>query len=373
MENGISYVGLDVHKSEIVVALYKAGEETPKEWRLGTDARSVKRLAQRLLEESAGRVECVYEAGPTGFVLQRQMTGLGVKCEVAAPSLVPVKPGQHIRTDRRDARKLGRYLRSGDLTMVRAPSEAEEAARELCRHRTTVSQQLTSAKQRVSQMLLRCGRVYRKKHGTKLHRDWLRAQRFEQSHLEGVFTDLLSEVDWLETRLGEVERKVEALAETEPYQERVGWVRCLRGFDTLSAVTLLTELHGIERFTSSRGLMAFLGLVPKEDSSGPRQRRGSITHAGNSHVRWLLVQSAWNQRFQVRVSEALRRRRKDQPAEVIALADRAMKRLHERYVHLLWTRGVPSQKVAVAVARETVGFLWALLVEYPQQRRQPQL
>jgi transposase len=370
MENGISYAGLDVHKSEIVVALYKPGEPTAKEWKLGTDARSVKRLAHRLLAESGGRVECVYEAGPTGYALQRQMAGYGVKCEVAAPSLVPVKPGQHIRTDRRDARKLGRYLRSGDLTFVRVPNEAEEAARELCRHRTTLSQQLTAAKQRVSQMLLRCGRVYRKKHGTKMHRDWLRAQRFEQSHLEEVFTDLLSEVNWLETRLSEVERKVEALAQSEAYKERVGWLRCFRGFDTLSAVTLLTELHGIERFTDPRGLMAYLGLVPKEDSTGPRQRRGSITHAGNSHVRWLLVQSAWNQRFQVRVGDVLRRRRKDQPAEVIALADRAMKRLHQRYVHLLWTRGLPSQKVAVAIARETVGFLWALLVEYPQLRRQ---
>lgn len=372
MENAISYVGLDVHKSEIVVALYRPAEEAPAEWRMGTEARSVKRLAHRLLEQTGGRVVCVYEAGPTGFMLQRQLTGYGVKCEVAAPSLVPVKPGQHIRTDRRDARKLGRYLRSGDLTFVRAPSEAEEAARELCRHRTSVSQQVTSAKQRVCQLLLRSGRVYRKKHWTRVHRDWLRAQRFEQSFLEEVFTDLLSELDWLETRLSEVERKVEALAESETYRERVGWVRCLRGFDSLSAVTLLTELHGIERFTSPRGLMAFLGLVPKEDSTGPRQRRGSITHAGNSHVRWLLVQSAWNQRFQVRVGEALRRRRKDQPAEVIALADRAMKRLHDRYVHLLWTRGLPSQKVAVAIARETVGFLWALLVEYPQRRRQAQ-
>ena len=130
MENAISYAGLDVHKSEIVVALYRPDKKAAVEWRLGTDARSVKRLAQRLLEESAGRLVCVYEAGPTGFVLQRQLTGYGVKCEVAAPSLVPVKPGQHIRTDRRDARKLGHYLRSGDLTFVRPPNEAEEAARE---------------------------------------------------------------------------------------------------------------------------------------------------------------------------------------------------------------------------------------------------
>lgn len=369
MENAISYAGLDVHKSEIVVALYRPGATDPLEWRVGTDARSVKRLARRLLEESGGRVECVYEAGPTGFVLQRQLEGFGLRCGVCAPSLVPVKPGQHVRTDRRDARKLGRYLRSGELTMVRAPNEEEEAARELCRHRTRVSQQLTEARQRVGQMLLRRGRIYRKKRWTRAHRDWLRAQRFEQLYDEKVFTDMLQELEWLESRLAEVEHEVELLAESEAYRERVGWLRCFRGFDHINAVTILTELHGIERFATPRGLMAFLGLTPKEDSTGPRRRRGSITHAGNEHVRWLLVQSAWNQRHRVRVSEQLRRRRKEQPPEVIALADRAMKRLHERYVHLIWTRGVTPQKAVVAIARESVGFLWALLVQYPQQRR----
>ena len=370
MENAISYAGLDVHKVEIVVALYRPGATDPIEWRVGTDDRSVKRLARRLLEESGGRVECVYEAGPTGFVLQRQLGACGVRCEVAAPSLVPVKPGEQVRTDRRDARKLGRYLRSGELTMVRAPSEAEEAARELCRHRTRVSQQLTESRQRMGQLLLRRGRIYRKKRWTKVHREWLRSLKFEQVHDEEVFTDHLQELEWLESRLGEIERKVEALADSETYRERVGWMRCFRGFDRINAVTILTELHGIERFATARGLMAFLGLTPKEDSSGPRRRRGSITHAGNEHVRWLLVQSAWNQRHRVRVSEQLRRRRQEQPPEVIALADRAMKRLHDRYVHLIWTRSLAPQKAVVAIARESVGFLWALLVHYPQVHRQ---
>ena len=369
MRDGSSSAGLDVHSQEIHVALYLPDEDHPREWRVGTDVRSVGRLARRLLSESGGQVEAVYEAGPTGYTLLRQLERLGVRCSVAAPSLIPTRPGERVKTDRRDAKKLGRYLRTGDLTMVRPPSEEEEAARELCRRRSAVSRDLKRARQRTNMFLLRRSRIYRDgSKWTKKHRSWLNEQSFSQRWDEEVYIDLLSDVDVLDLRLSELSERVKRLAESESYRQQVGWLRCFRGFDTLTAISVLTELHGIERFEHPDQLSSYLGLVPSERTTGKRRRQGGITKTGNSHVRWLLVESSWHHRHRVRVSEVLKRRRRGQPSEVVALADRAMRRLHNRYHHFVHGRKMMPQIAAVACARESVGFLWALLVKLPQEQ-----
>jgi len=299
-----TFVGMDVHKKKIAVALLAPGHRESVTWQLPNEPAAIRRLARRLLRESDGDLFACYEAGPTGYALQRQLRAAGVACQVVAPSLTPVKPGARIKTDRRDARKLAELLRADLLTEVHPPSESDEALRDLCRCREDVREDLTRARHRMSKFLLRRHCYY-----------------------------------------GAGKR---------------AWLRCFRGIDTVTAVTLVAELHDFQRFPSPRALMAFLGLVPSEHSSGESQRRGPITKTGNRHVRRLLVEAAWHNRYRPAVGLPLRRRREGQPQRVIDLADRAAGRLHRRYVRLT-ARGKPTQKAVVAVARELAGFLWMTL------------
>jgi len=280
-----------------------------------------------------------------------------------APSLVPRKPGERIKTDRRDAKKLAEYWRSGSLTVVEPPTPEQEAIRDLVRCREAVMQDRLRWRHRLGKMLLRRGLVYREGRAwTMRHRSWLRSLRWEQPSDEIVFTEYLMAVELLEERLRVLEQRLAEVAASDPYRERVGWLRCFRGIDTVSAMTVLAELHGIERFDSPRRLMAFLGLVPGERSSGETERRGGITKTGNSHVRRVLIEAAWHYRHRPGVGASLRKRREGQPAPVIALADRASRRLSARYQRLAVTLGKPSPKVVTAIARELAGFLWTALV-----------
>ena len=373
MGDAITYVGLDVHQEEIAVAtLLGAGSEFT-EFRMGGDGRGVRKLVRRLVELSAGgRVECAYEAGPCGYTLQRQLEEQGIGCMVVAPSLMPVKPGERIKTDRRDARKLAEHLRAGLLTAVCPPSEAQEAVRDLCRCRDDAREDLTRARHRLSKMLLRRGQVYRAgKAWTQKHRRWLLGLTWEHAADRAIFGDYLQAIEQLEERMRALDAALEEQAETAPYREPVGWVRCFRGFDTINAMTVVAELHDIVRFGSPRQLMAYLGLVPSESSSGGSRRQGGITKSGNRHVRRAVINAAWHYRHRPGVGATLRKRRRGQPGPMIALADRAQRRLHRRFLHLLLSRGKPSQKAVVAVARELVGFLWTALVLYPQLSAQP--
>jgi transposase len=288
---------------------------------------------------------------------------------VAAPSLMPVKPGERIKTDRRDAWKLAEHLGAGILTAVCAPSESQEAVRDLCRCREDAREDLMRARHRLSKMLLRRGLVYRLgSNWTQAHRRWLLGLKWEQEAERVVFGDYLQAVELLEERLRGLDVALEAQAEEDPYREPVGWLRCFRGFDTVNAMAVVSELHDIVRFGSPRQLMAYLGLVPSEHSSGSSRRQGGITKSGNRHVRRVLVNAAWHYRHRPSVGTGLRNRRRGQPAPILALADRAQKRLNRRFLYLVLKRGKPSQKAVVAVARELVGFLWAALVAYPMIR-----
>jgi len=362
-----TFVGLDTSKQTIQVAMLLP-DGCWDEWQERTDSRSVKRLTRRLQHRAVGELAVCYEAGPCGYALQRQLTGAGVDCTVVAPSLIPVKPGDRVKTDRRDARHLAQCLRAGTLTAVRPPTPAEEAVRDLCRCRDAARVDRERARHRLGKFLLRRGLHYPGRAWTQAHRRWLRQLAFEHAMDRVVFADYLRAVELVEERLADLERQLVAVSQTEPYREPVGWLRCYRGIDTVTAMGIVSELHGFPRFTSPRALMAYLGLVPSESSSGERTRRGGITKTGNRHVRRLLIEAAWPARHRPAVSKALRARREGQPGWVIALADRAQVRLHKRYWRLQ-ARGKAHNKAVVAVARELVGFLWATLIEVDASAR----
>lgn len=358
----ISYVGMDVHKESVSVAMLRPGERDAIEWKVRNTAADVRKLARRLKREGGPQVETCYEAGPCGYGLQRQLQGLSVPCVVVAPSLIPTKPGDRVKTDRRDARKLARYLRDGSLTEVRPPTTAEEAVRDLCRAREDAREDLMRSRHRLSKMLLRRGFRYPGKStwGTA-HRRWLRSICFEHEAERVVFGDYLFAIEQLEERLKALDAALEVQAQQEPYRERVGWLLCFRGIKIVTAMTILTELHGFERFTSARKLMAYLGLVPGESSSGDRVRRGGITKTGNRHARRILVECAWHYRTKPAVRDDIRRRRVGQPAWAISIADTAQQRLHRRYWCLVLGGRKSPHKAVTAVARELAGFIWAVL------------
>lgn len=362
--NGITFVGMDAHQKAINVAMLLPDARQPVEWLVANEPAAIRRLAKKLEREAPGEVRCCYEAGPCGYALQRALEAAApIICEVVAPSLIPVKPGARIKTDRRDARKLAELQRANLLTMVHPPTVDDESVRDLSRCREDAREDLGRARQRTGKFLLRRALVctVAKKAWGKLHRQWLRGLTFEHPADQAVFGDYLRAIEQLEERLCTLETQLGDVAERDPYREPVGWLRCFHGIDTVTAVTLVAELHDFRRFRSARELMAYLGLVPSEYSSGDSRYRGSITKTGNRHARRVLVEAAWHYRHGARSGETLRRRREGQSARVIALADRAQERLSRRFRHLL-EHGKPTQKVVVAIARELVGFLWAALV-----------
>lgn len=362
MVEGTTVIGLDVHKHSIAVAVREAGVEGVHEERLPHERGAVARWARRWKRRSGGRLVCAYEAGACGYALQRQLESLGIPCQVVAPSLVPRRPGERIKTDRRDARKLAEYLAGGHLTPVRPPTRAEEGARDLCRAREDAKQDRMRCRHRLAKFLLRRGRSYTagRKMWTGAHRAWLQEQSFDDVWEQVVFDDYRLAVEQSDARIEALDRQIEVLAQAPAYRAPVGALRCFRGIDTHTALGLVTELHGIERFGRPRALMAFVGLVPSEASSGNRQRRGAITKAGNGHARKLLTEAAWHARHKPALPAALRQRRQGQAAEIVAMADIAQQRLHRRYWRLV-QRGKPTTVAATAVARELTGFVWAAL------------
>jgi transposase len=352
---------LDAHKATIQVAMLVSDRTEPVEWQITNEPVAVRRMVRKIRRAAPGEIRSCYEAGVCGYALQRQLEAAGMPCEVIAPALVPVKPGARVKTDKRDARQLATLLRAGLLTTVRPPTPAEEAARDLCRAREDVVEDLQRARHRLGKFLLRRGLIWRaSKAWSRAHRKWLRDLVFEREADRIVLGDYLLAVEQLEARLETMDAAVTALAAETPYREPVAWLRCFRGIDTLTAMTLVTELHDIRRFDSARALMGYIGLVPSERSSGERERRGGITKAGNAHVRRVILEAAWHYRHPPRIGRTLRARRQGQPGRVIAVADKALQRLHRRFSRLT-ARGKIPQKIAVAVGRELVGFVWAAL------------
>ena len=360
----ITDVGIDAHSKTLSIAVVLPGSErVDEEWQIAHDERSLRRLANRLREIAPGAIRAVYEAGPCGYALKRKLDALGIPCEVVAPSLIPVKPGERVKTDRRDARKLALLSKGGMLTVVHPPSEADEALRDLLRAREDARNDLMAARHRISKMVLRLGLQFTgtKANWTLKHRAWLKGLRFEERHTQQAFENYVLAIEQTEERLKELDAHIEEAAKDKSRAQQVGWLRCLRGIDTVTAMTILAELHDFRRFTKPRDLMAYLGLTPSEHSSGSRVKRGSLTKTGNGHVRRVLIEAAWNYRHRPAVSYELRARRKGQPPAVIAIADRAQHRLHRRYYRLSEGYRKPHNVVVAAVARELTGFVWAVL------------
>jgi transposase len=359
MNDSNTWVGMDVHKDSLVVAALHGGTGNLA-WRTeypNTD-QGLRRLAAQLKKTPSPR--CVYEAGPCGYHVRRFLESKDIACDVIAPSLIPRKPGDRVKTDRRDALQLARMHRMGDLTPVHVPTPAQEALRDLVRTREDVLEDLQRRRHRLSKFLLRHGLRFTGRSWTKAHRQWLRSRRFEDGNLETVFTEYLLSVEQEEERLRRLDLRIEEESLQPEIAPVVTRLKTLRGIRTLTAMTLVSELVDLRRFAHPRELMAFIGLVPSERSSGGRERRGSITKTGNSHVRRVLLESAWHYRHSYRGGgKAVLRRRKDQPPGVVAVARKADLRLHKKFLRLVM-RGKRPPVAAIAVARELAGFAWAV-------------
>lgn len=362
-----TFVGLDAHARTINVAVILPGSaEVDEQWQINHDARSLRRLAKKLLTMAPEDVYAVYEAGPCGFALKRTLDKLGVRCEVVAPSLIPVKPGDRVKTDPRDARKLATLLRGAQLTTVHPPNETQEALRDLMRAREDAKKDLMSARHRLTSMLLRRGlRFDQTKNWSKRHRTWLYSLRFAEPYAQEVFDNYLLAIEQIEERLKNLDALVEKAATAPEYVKPVQWLCCLRGVDTVAAMTILAELHDFQRFVHPRDLMGYLGLAVSEYTTSNNVRRGGITKTGNSHVRRILVEAAWNYRHRPAVKGKLKKRREGQPPAVLAIADKAQQRLYKRFHHLKEGYRKHANIVAVAVARELAGFVWAVLHHDP--------
>jgi transposase len=355
---------MDTHKKQHSVAVMYPGTSLPQQFTVNNSIKDMARMIKKIKQHAAGQIHACYEAGVCGFVLKRQLEALGCNCTVVAPSLVPVKPGERIKTDRRDAIKLLGHFIAGQLTAVYPPNEQQEAARELTRCRQTAQENLKRIRHQLVKFLTRHGYIYTDgEHWTAKHNQWLRSLVFDLPDLREVFEMYYAEMQHCIQRLISLDKQLEQLAERPEYRRVVGLLRCFRGIDILSAVTLVTELFEFGRFATPEQLMSYLGLVPSESSSGDKSHHGPITKTGNKRIRRLLIESSWHYHHRLGISKELERRRRGQPQWVIDIADQAMVRLHKRYWRLL-ERGKSPNKAVVAVARELAGFIWAVLREY---------
>jgi transposase len=358
------YIGLDVHKNSIVVAAAKADGSEPQAYgRWGGSNLAAERGLLKVRKKfgvDKSEISIVYEAGPSGFVLARRLHQIGYHCIIVGPSEVPSKAGDRVKTDKRDARKLARLHRAGELTAIHIPEARDEAVRDLCRARTDASQALARAKQQLGMFMLRNGFRYDgKTNWTQAHMNYLRRTRMPHPAQQIVLEEYINEVDAGTERVDRIEGQMKDLL---PSWEREPYVRALmsfRGFQEVAAMTEISELGDLSRFAHPRQLMGYLGLVPTESSSGERRSQGGITKTGNGHARWMLIECASHYSHAPMVSPQLSARQAGQSREVKAIAWRAQNRLNHRFKRLA-ARGLHRNKVVVAVARELCGFLWEL-------------
>jgi transposase len=357
---GTVSVALDVHKESVRLAAVRR-DELLDERTLPYEHVAVERAVSRW----RGARVC-YEAGPTGFGLYRHLVERGIACEVVAPGLVPQRPGERVKTDRRDARRLARLHAGGLLEAVFVPPPELEAARDLVRAREDARLDRMRARHRLSKFVLRHDRRMPTKCWGVARRAWLAKQTFVFAAQQHAFDDYLQALDLVDRRIEALEREIREVAERGPWASLVARLRCLRGVDTLTALGIACEIGDFNRFRTAEEFMSYVGLVPCERSSGEQRKQGSITKAGNAHLRRLLVEAAWNARRRPQVSYELARRQRGQNPAVIERAWRCQQRLFKRWRRMAG-RGKPNQKIVVACARELAGFVWAIATDQPQQ------
>ena len=364
MKEKVRFLGLDVHAETIAVAIAEADGEVRSLGTIANRAESIRKLVKKL--GPAEHLNACYEAGPTGYVLYWQLAELGVACEVIAPTLAPMKAGDRVKTDRRDAERLARSYRSGDLTAVWVPDEGSESLRDLVRAREAAKQDQLRARHRLGKFLLRTGRrpAVGMKAWTSPYMAWVRQVQFTQMAREATMLDYLHEVDHMGERVKRLEQAItEAVKLATPaVQEVVKGLQALRGIAEISAVTIIAELGSITRFDTPRQLMGYSGAVPSEDSSGKRTRRGSITKTGNAHLRRIVVEAAWSYRYRPAIGPRLRKRQEGVSEPIKEVAWNAQVRLTKRYARLA-AAGKDQRKIITAVGRELMGFIWAIGVK----------
>jgi transposase len=372
MKEKVRFLGMDVHAETIAVAIAEPDGEVRSLGTIANRAESIRKLVTKL--GPVDQLKACYEAGPTGYVLYWQLAELGVACEVIAPTLVPMKAGDRVKTDRRDAERLARSYRSGDLTPVWVPNEGSEALRDLVRAREAAKQDQLRARHRLSKFLLRSGQrpAMGVKAWTLSYMAWVRQLRFPQIAQEFARLDYLHEVEHMGERVKRLEQAIaEAVKLASPeLQEVIKGLQSLRGVAQISAVTIAAELGNISRFDTPRQLMGYSGAVPTEDSSGQRTRRGSITKTGNAHLRRIAIEAAWSYRLRPGVGPALRKRQEGVAEEIKEIAWKAQHRLYKRYMRLA-AAGKDQRKIITAVGRELLGFIWAIGVKAEAAVRQP--
>lgn len=370
--SNVRFIGLDVHAETIAVAVAEPNGEVRSMGVIPNRSESIRKLIKKL--GPAEQLRVCYEAGPTGYVVYWELTAIGVKCEVVAPTLVPTKPGDRVKTDRRDALKLARSYRAGDLTAVWVPDAAHEALRDLVRAREAAKKDQLRARHRLGKFLLRHGRrpATTMHAWTQAHLTWVKTVHFEHAAQEATLLDYLHEVEHVADRIARLERAIDDAVKTAPEQMRavIEALQALRGIALVSAVTIVAEVGELSRFAEPRQLMGYSGAVASENSTGTRIQRGGITKTGNAHLRRIVIEAAWAYRYRPAVGAALRKRQASASAEVKAIAWKAQHRLHARYRHLT-ARGKCKQEAVTAVGRELLGFIWAIGVKVEAEARTP--
>lgn len=363
MKDTIKYVGLDVSKEKIAVAIAEEGREEPRYYGLiPHTSEAIKKLVKKLGEPKTLRV--CYEAGPTGYPLYRFLLSLGVHCNVIAPSLIPQRPGERIKTDRRDSIRLAQLYRAGELTSIYVPTTEDEALRDLVRAREDAKEDELRAKHRLTKFLLRNNikPPAGVKKWTKKYRDWLNVLKFESSALRIVFQEYYHQLNELEQRIQRFDEEIKLQATEGVHAPMIQALQGLRGVALITATSLVAEIGSFKRFSNPRQLMSYVGLIPSEYSSGERRKQGEITKTGNRHVRRLLIESAWSYRYQPAVKGELKRRLNGLSPTIQGISWKAQNRLHKKYFRLL-SKGKESGKAITAVARELAGFIWAITQE----------
>ena len=361
------YVGLDVHKDSVDISIANAGHaEARHVGKVAGDLNAVTKALRRIAKD-ARQLHIVYEAGPCGFVLQRHLSALGFDCQVVAPSLIPKRSGDRIKTDRRDSLKLARSARAGDLTPVRVPDEADEAMRDLARAREDAVREERNARHRLKALLLRNGLRYtQRKSWNQAHLRWLADLKLPHPAQQIAFQEYLHAITESGARIERLELALRDALPNWSLAPIVMSLQALRGVQLIAAVTLVAEIQDFHRFANPRSLMAYIGLIPTEHSSGEQRRQGSITKTGNRAARRILVEIAHHYRHRARVTRIIAKRHADLPRAVTDIAWAAQLRLCGRYQRLS-ARGVQRNKITVAIARELAGFVWAVALQVTHQ------
>lgn len=359
MNKIVQYIGLDVHKETIAVAIAPANTSEVRCYGIiGGTLAAIDKLLKKLSQEDV-ELRFVYEAGPCGFVIHRHLKNKGLRCDVVAPSLIPKKASDRVKTDRRDAEQLARLFRAGELTAIRVPDQEDEAIRDLVRARTAAVIDQRKARQRLKGFLLRLGFRYTGKSSwNDAHKRYLCGLLMPQPAQQIVFQECIHAIDDASQRLERLTQAVEDALPRWKWEPVVRALMSLRGVQVLSAMTLVAEAGDMSRFTEARQLMSFFGLISSEHTSGDKRFQGAITKCGNTHCRRVLTEAAWQYRLKPKVSEAMQKRQEDQSKQVRLIAWKAQQRLHKRFRRLSVRK--KSVVVATAIARELTGFVWAI-------------